>query len=59
MYQKVAPLFLVYNVDNAMRFYQDVFGAKLQYSLPGRPPFEWVSLMLEETEIMFWKKDAA
>jgi uncharacterized glyoxalase superfamily protein PhnB len=32
---------------------------KLQYSLPVKPPFEWVSLLLEETEIMFWKKEAA
>jgi len=59
MYKKVAPMFLVDDVDKAMGFYKDVFGARLQYSLPDKPPFEWVSLLLEETEIMFWKKEAA
>ena len=59
MYNRVAPMFLVDDVDKAMRFYQDVIGAKLQYSLPDKPPFEWVSLLLEETEIMFWQKEAA
>ncbi len=59
MYKKVAPMFLVDDVDKAVGFYKDVFGAKLQYSLPDKPPFEWASLLLEETEIMFWKKDTA
>ncbi|MGB2697252.1 MAG: hypothetical protein WBD28_05250 [Candidatus Zixiibacteriota bacterium] len=31
----------------------------MQYSLPDKPPFEWVSLLLEEIEIIFWKKEAA
>ena len=59
MYKKVAAMFLVDDVDKAADFYKEVFRAKLQYSLPDKPPFEWVSLLLEETEIMFWKKDAA
>ena len=59
MYRKVAPMFLVDDVDKSVRLYQDVFGAKLQHSLPDKPPFEWVSLLLEQTEIMFWKKEAA
>jgi uncharacterized glyoxalase superfamily protein PhnB len=58
MYQKIAPMFLVDNVDKAVRFYQEVFDARLQYSLPDASPFEWVSLLLEETEIMLWKNDA-
>jgi uncharacterized glyoxalase superfamily protein PhnB len=59
MYQKVAPMFLVDDVDKSVGFYKDVFDAKLQHSLPDKSPFEWVSLLLEETEIMFWKKEAA
>jgi uncharacterized glyoxalase superfamily protein PhnB len=59
MYKKVAPMFLVDDADKAMRFYQEILGAKLQYNLPDKSPFEWVSLLLEETEIMFWKKEAA
>ena len=59
MYRKVAPMFLVDDVDKAVRLYQEVFEAKLQHSLPDKPPFEWVSLLLENTEIMFWKKEAA
>jgi len=59
MYKKVAPMFLVDDVDKAVSFYQEVFGARLRHSLPDAPPFEWVSLLLEETEIMFWKNDAA
>jgi len=52
-------MFLVDDVDKAVEFYKDVFGARLQHSLPDTAPFEWVSLLLEETEIMFWKKNAA
>ncbi len=59
MYQKVAPMLLVDDVDKAVTHYQDVFDAKLQYSLPKAPPFEWVSLLLDDVEIMFWQKDAA
>jgi uncharacterized glyoxalase superfamily protein PhnB len=59
MYNRIAPMFLVDDVDGVLGFYKDVFGAKLQYSLPDKPPFEWASLLLEETEMMFWKKEAA
>jgi uncharacterized glyoxalase superfamily protein PhnB len=59
MYNRIAPMFLVDDVDGVLGFYKEVFGAKLQYSLPDKPPFEWASLLLEETEMMFWKKDAA
>lgn len=57
MYRNIAPMFLVDDVDKAVAFYKDVFGAKLQHSLPDKPQFEWVSILLEQTEIMFWKKD--
>ena len=57
MYQKVAPMFLVENVDKTVEWYKDIFGAKLQASLPKEPPFEWVSLMLGDIEIMFSQKN--
>lgn len=59
MYQKIAPMFLVANVDEAMTWYSDVLGAKLQHSLPDNPPFEWVSLLLDNTEIMIGQKQEA
>jgi uncharacterized glyoxalase superfamily protein PhnB len=59
MYQKAAPMLLVDDVDKAVAYYQEVFGAELQYSLPENPPFEWVSLLLGDIEIMFWQKEAA
>ena len=31
----------------------------MQYSLPKNSPYEWVSLLLGDVEIMFWKKQAA
>jgi len=39
MYQKVAPMFLIENVDRAVEWYRDIFGAKLQASFPKDPPF--------------------
>jgi uncharacterized glyoxalase superfamily protein PhnB len=59
MYKKLAPMFLVDDVDKAVSFYQEVFGTRLRHSLPDAPPFEWVSILLEDMEIMFWKKEAA
>ncbi|MEO0115316.1 MAG: VOC family protein [candidate division WOR-3 bacterium] len=59
MYQKVAPMFLVENVDKAVEWYKDIFGAEPQASLPKEPPFEWVSLMLGDMEIMFSQKKSA
>jgi len=59
MYQKIAPMFLVENVDKVVEWYKDVFGAKFQASFPKEPPFEWVSLMLGDVEIMFSLKESA
>lgn len=59
MYRKVAPMFIVEDVGLALAYYQDVFGAKLQYSHSKEPPYEWVSLRLDEVEVMFWQKHAA
>lgn len=59
MYQELAPMFLVDNVDEVVRWYKDILGAKLQHSLPDTPPFEWVSLKLTDVEIMFAEKKAA
>lgn len=59
MYEKVAPMHLVDDVDKAVAYYQEIFDAKLQYSLPKTSPYEWVSLLLGGIEIMFWQKEAA
>ncbi len=59
MYQKVAPMLLVENVEEAVKWYGKVLGAKLQSSLPNNPPFEWASLGLGNVEIMFSKKKSA
>ena len=59
MFQKVAPWFLVENVDEVVAWYTELLGAKLQHTLPDNPPFEWVSLLLGDVEIMFSKKKAA
>jgi len=59
MFQKVAPMLLVENVEEAVEWYGKVLGAKLQSSLPKNPPFEWASLGLGNVEIMFSKKKSA
>lgn len=59
MYHRVAPMFLVEDVDKAVEWYRDIFGAELQASLPKEPSFEWVSLMLGDMEIMFSQKMSA
>jgi len=59
MYQKVAPMFLVKNVDEVADWYRNILGAKLHASLPKNPPFEWVSLLLDDVEIMFSQQKAA
>lgn len=59
MYQTVAPMLLVENVDEALAWYEEVFGAELDASLPPTPPFEWGSLLLGDVEIMFGQKRAA
>lgn len=59
MYQKVAPMFLVDDVDEVVFYYKKTFGAKLFASLPKNPPFEWASVNLNEVEFMFWQKKKA
>jgi uncharacterized glyoxalase superfamily protein PhnB len=55
----MALMLLVENVDEALAWYGEVFGAELHASLPQTPPFEWVSLLLDDVEIMFGQKRAA
>lgn len=59
MYQTVALMFLVDKVDEVASWYQDILGAKLQYSMPKTPPYEWVSLLLDDIELMLAQKKAA
>ncbi len=59
MFHKVAPMLLVDDVDEALSWYQSVLGAHVQYSMPQKPPFEWVSLLLNDVEIMFAQKKSA
>jgi hypothetical protein len=47
---------LVDDVNQAEAWYRNVFGAELQYCLPQEPPFEWVSLLFDDVEIMIGKK---
>lgn len=58
MFQTMALMFLVDKVDEAAAWYQDVLGAKLQYIMPKTAPFEWVSLLLGNIELMFSQKKA-
>lgn len=59
MYKKVAPMFLVDDVRKAMAWYKDMLGAKLQHNFPDEQPFEWISLLLGEVEIMLADKQSA
>ncbi len=58
-FQRVAPMLLVENVDEAVAWYEGVLGAKLQYGLPRTPPLEWASVLLGDVEIMFSRRDVA
>ncbi|KPL21936.1 MAG: hypothetical protein AMJ93_08435 [Anaerolineae bacterium SM23_84] len=58
MYQAVAPMLLVDDVDQAIRWYEDALGAKLQYHKPTARPLEWASLRLDDVEIMIARKQA-
>jgi uncharacterized glyoxalase superfamily protein PhnB len=49
-------MFLVDKVDEATSWYQDILGAKLQYSVPKTPPYQWVLLLLDSIEIMIAQK---
>jgi hypothetical protein len=40
MYRAFALMLLVDDVNKAVAWYQDILGAKLQYSMPKTPPFE-------------------
>jgi len=59
VFQRLAPMFLVENVDEAVAWYRDILEAKLQHSLPEIPPFEWASLLPGDIEIMLSQKKAA
>lgn len=59
MYQKIIPMFLIENVDEAIKWYKDVLNAKIQATDPENPPFEWASLLLNDVEIMFADKRSA
>lgn len=59
MYKDMAPMFLVENVDEVVKWYSEILESKLQHSLPETPPFEWVSLLLNDVEIMFSQKKSA
>lgn len=59
MYVKVVPMLLVDDVDEAAAFYQEVFGAVLSHTLPETNPFEWVSLLFDDVEVMIWHIEAA
>ena len=59
MFKNAAPWFLVDDVDGAAAWYTRVYAAKLQHTLPRTPPFQWVSLLLGDVEIMLSGKDDA
>jgi len=59
LYQNMAMMLLVENVDETATWYRDVLGARFQYSLPKTAPYEWVSLMLDDIEVMICHKKAA
>jgi uncharacterized glyoxalase superfamily protein PhnB len=59
VYKDSTPMLLVDDVDEALAWYQDELGAKLQYKLPDEPPFEWVSILLDKVEVMLAGKKAA
>lgn len=52
MIKSATPWFIVDDVDETVAWYAKVFRAKLQHSVPRNPPFQWVSLLLGEVEIM-------
>ena len=59
MYLDFTPMLLVDDVDEALKWYSEILGANLQYSLPENPPFEWISILLNDVEIMIAKKESA
>jgi len=59
MFKNLAPMFLVDDVDEAIEWYKEVFDAKINATDPENPPYEWVSLLIGDVEIMFAKKESA
>lgn len=59
MLYRVAPMFIVEDVDEVVAYYQNLFDIKIQYILPETPPTEWVSLVIGDIELMFWQHRAA
>jgi len=59
VFKKVAPMFLVDDVNKAVEWYENVLGAKLEASFPENPPFKWASMLLDDIEIMFSQKKSA
>lgn len=59
LYYRIAPMFIVDDVDEVVAYYQEVFETQIQYILPETPPTEWVSLLIGDVELMFWQRIAA
>lgn len=59
MFKDLAPMFLVDDVDKVIEWYKEVFNAKINATDPENPPYEWVSLLIGDVEIMFAKKESA
>jgi len=59
MFKNLSPMFLVDNVDEVIKWYREVFDAKINATDPENPPYEWVSLLIGDVEIMFAKKESA
>jgi len=52
-------MFLVDNVDEVIEWYKEIFDAKINATDPENPPYEWVSLLIGDVEIMFAKMESA
>jgi len=42
-----------------LEWYKEVFDAKINVTDPENPPYEWVSLLIGDVEIMFAKMESA
>jgi len=49
----MALMMLVDDVDEALSYHEKAPGARLQCKMPQTKLLEWVSLLLDEVEIMF------
>ena len=52
-------MFGVDDVDAAAKGYPTPLEARLQQHFPENPPFQWVSLLLEDMELMIAQRKAA